>query len=71
MYLKTYAKFTFRIKFQGHVSDENFFITVCTYLVKFLAAVSEIYKTKDSILYIVKVFNFFRYVPQNIHGHFQ
>ena len=24
MYLKTYAKFTFCIKSQGHVSDENF-----------------------------------------------
>ena len=24
MYLKTYAKFTFCIKYQGHVSDENF-----------------------------------------------
>ena len=24
MYLKTYAKFTFCIKFQGNVSDENF-----------------------------------------------
>ena len=27
MYLKTYAKFTFCIKSQGHVSDENFFVS--------------------------------------------
>ena len=26
MYLKTYAKFTFRIKSPGHVSDENFLL---------------------------------------------
>ena len=28
-------------------------------------------RQKDSFLFIVKVFIFFRYVPQNIYGHFQ
>ena len=61
MYRKIYAKFTFCIKSQGHVSDENFL-----YL-RFLKYIRQ----EDSLLFIVKVFNFFRYVPQNIHGHFQ
>ena len=30
MYLKTYAKFTFCIKSQRHVSDENFFVLLYT-----------------------------------------
>ena len=28
-------------------------------------------RQKDPFLFIVKVLNYFRYVPQNIHGHFQ
>ena len=28
-------------------------------------------RQKDPFLFIVKVFNYFRYVPQNMHGHFQ
>ena len=28
-------------------------------------------RQKGSFLFIVKVFNFFLYVPQNIHRHFQ
>ena len=40
----------------------TFYIIVCTYLARFLPAVS-IYKTKDPFLFIVNVFNFFLYVP--------
>ena len=43
---------------------KTFCITVCTKLVKFLPMVSEIYEAKDPLLFIVKVFNCFRYVPQ-------
>ena len=49
----------------------SFGITVCSYLAKFLPSVRKICKTKDSYLFIVKVFNFFRYVAQNIRGHCQ
>ena len=46
MHLKTYAKFTFCIKSQGHVSDENF-LNYCMHLAgKLFPALSEIYKTK-------------------------
>ena len=51
---------------------KTFCITVCTYLAKFLPAVSEIYKTKRlTFIYCLSFQFFFRYVPQNIHGHFQ
>ena len=44
MYLKRYAKFTFCIESQGHVSDENF-LYYCMHLAsKILPTVSEIYK---------------------------
>ena len=46
MYLKKYAKFTFCIKSQGHVSDKTFCITVYNWLAKFLPTVSEISETK-------------------------
>ena len=59
MYLKTYAKFTFCIKSPGHVSNENFFITVCTLLAKFLPTVSEIYKTKRLTFICCLSFQFF------------
>ena len=61
------------MKCQGHVSDENF-LYQCMHLVSKISSdptVSEIYKTEDSLLFIVKVVNFFRYVPQNRHEHFQ
>ena len=66
MYLKTYAKFTFSIKSQGHIYDENF-LYYCMDLAKgkLLLTVSE-----DKKIYFY-LLNFFRYVPQNIHGHFQ
>ena len=41
-------------------SWQNFFLRCLKYI-----------KQKDSLLFTVKVFNFFQYVPQNIHGHFQ
>ena len=41
-------------------SKQNFFLRCLKYI-----------RQKDSLLFTVKVFNFFRYVPQNIHGHFQ
>ena len=71
MYLKTYAKFTFCIKSQGHVSDENF-LYYCTNLASKISSYGfcKYIRQKDSLLFTVKVFNFFRYVPQNIHGHF-
>ena len=73
MYLKTYAKFTFCIKFQGHVSDENF-LYYCMHLaskINFFLRCLKYVRQKESLLFTVKVFNIFRYVPQNIHGHFQ
>ena len=72
MYLKTYAKFTFCIKSQGHVSDESF-LYCCMYLASknFFLRCLKYMRQKDSLLFIVQVFNFFRYAPQNIHGHFQ
>ena len=39
---------------------QNFFLWVIKYI-----------RQKDPFLFIVKVFDYFRYVPQNIHGHFQ
>ena len=71
MYLKTYAKFTFCIKPQGHNSDENLLYYCMDLASRILPTVSEIYETNRLTLFIVKVFKFFRYVPQNIHGHFQ
>ena len=41
-------------------SWHNFFLQCLKYI-----------RQKDSLLFFVKVFNFFRYVPQNIHWHFQ
>ena len=58
MYLKTYAKFTFCIKSQGHVSDENFRITVCIQLAKFFPRCFRYIRQKDSLILIVKVFIF-------------
>ena len=44
---QTYAEFTFCIKSQGHVSDENF-LYYCMHLASKISSytVSEIYKTK-------------------------
>ena len=70
MYLKTYAKLTFCIKSQGHVSDENL-LYYCMHLASKISSYGVYIRQKDSLLFIVKAFNFFRYVPQNIHGHFQ
>ena len=69
MYLKTYAKFTFYIKSQRHVSDENFLYYCCYTLSwhNFLLQCLKYVRQKDSLLFVVKVLNFFRYVPQNIH----
>ena len=59
MYLKTYAKFTFCIKSQGHVSDENF-LYYCMHLAsKFLPTVSEIYKTERLTFIYCQSFQFF------------
>ena len=41
-------------------SWQNFFLRCLKYI-----------RQKDSLSFIVKFFNFFRYVPQNIHWHFQ
>ena len=49
----------------------TFCIFVCTYLAKFLFMGSKIYEIKHPVLLIVKVFDYFRYVPQNIYRYFQ
>ena len=58
MYLKTYAKFTFCIKSQGHVSDENF-LYYCMHLASKISSYGVYIRQKDSLLFIVKAFNFF------------
>ena len=59
MYLKTYEKFTFRTKSQGHVSDENF-LYYCMHLVSKISSyrVRNI-KDKKTDFYLLLKFSIF------------
>jgi hypothetical protein len=71
MYLKTYTKFTFWIKFEERIFLE-FFLYYCILSTGAFSSrhVKILYDKKTNFWMLFKCDLLYQYVPQNIHGHF-